>query len=68
MSLCMCVCVIMMQGSLCGAVEMFDCCLRRVMYKDKFEMTYVGLSQVWGIDIPPFVILEIHIESVFRLL
>ena len=35
-----------MQGTLCGAVELFDCCLRRVMYKDKFEMTYVGLSQV----------------------
>lgn len=27
-------------------MELFDCCLRRVMYKDKFEMTYVGLSQV----------------------
>ena len=34
------------QGSLCGAVELFDCCLRRVLYKNKFEMTYVGLSQV----------------------
>jgi len=33
-------------GSLCGAVELFDCCLRRVLYKNKFEMTYVGLSQV----------------------
>ena len=32
---------------------MYDCCLRRVLYKNKFEMTYVGLSQVsrtvdWG--------------------
>lgn len=35
-----------LQGSLCGAVELFDCCLRRVRFKNKFEMTYVGLSQV----------------------
>lgn len=33
-------------GTLCGGVEMFDCCLRRSIYKNKFEMTYVGLSQV----------------------
>ncbi|XP_026197771.1 intraflagellar transport protein 172 homolog [Anabas testudineus] len=33
-------------GTLCGGVELFDCCLRRVIYKNKFEMTYVGLSQV----------------------
>lgn len=33
-------------GTLCGAVELFDCCLKKVMYKNKFEMTYVGLSQV----------------------
>ncbi|KAL5460471.1 hypothetical protein EMCRGX_G033922 [Ephydatia muelleri] len=38
-------------GSLCGAVEMYDCCLRRVLYKNKFEMTYVGLSQVIVKDI-----------------
>jgi len=31
---------------LCGGVELFDCCLRRSVYKNKFEMTYVGLSQV----------------------
>lgn len=34
------------QGTLCGGVELFDCCLRRTIYKNKFEMTYVGLSQV----------------------
>ena len=34
------------QGTLCGGVELFDCCLRRSVYKNKFEMTYVGLSQV----------------------
>lgn len=34
------------QGTLCGGVEQFDCCLRRSIYKNKFEMTYVGLSQV----------------------
>ena len=34
------------QGTLCGGVELFDCCLRRAVYKNKFEMTYVGLSQV----------------------
>ncbi|XP_067032279.1 intraflagellar transport protein 172 homolog isoform X2 [Acropora muricata] len=33
-------------GTLCGGVELFDCCLRRSVYKNKFEMTYVGLSQV----------------------
>ncbi|XP_069742704.1 intraflagellar transport protein 172 homolog isoform X3 [Narcine bancroftii] len=33
-------------GTLCGGVEQFDCCLRRCIYKNKFEMTYVGLSQV----------------------
>lgn len=34
------------QGTLCGGVEQFDCCLRRSIYKNKFEMTYVGPSQV----------------------
>uniref|UniRef100_A0A3P8XGI6 IF140/IFT172/WDR19 TPR domain-containing protein n=1 Tax=Esox lucius TaxID=8010 RepID=A0A3P8XGI6_ESOLU len=33
-------------GTLCGGVEQFDCCLRRSIYKNKFEMTFVGLSQV----------------------
>eukprot|EP00052_Salpingoeca_macrocollata_P025012 m.226452 g.226452 ORF g.226452 m.226452 type:complete len:1747 (+) comp22359_c0_seq2:150-5390(+) len=33
-------------GTLCGAVEMFDCCLRKTNYKGKFDMTYVGPSQV----------------------
>ncbi|XP_068198190.1 intraflagellar transport protein 172 homolog [Antennarius striatus] len=33
-------------GTVCGGVEMFDCCLRRIIYKSKFEVTYVGLSQV----------------------
>eukprot|EP01137_Pigoraptor_chileana_P037243 Opistho-2@34026 len=33
-------------GTLCGAVELFDCCLRRARYKGKFEFTYVGPSQV----------------------
>ncbi|XP_068609645.1 intraflagellar transport protein 172 homolog [Brachionichthys hirsutus] len=33
-------------GTVCGGVEMFDCCLRRTVYKNKFEVTYVGLSQV----------------------
>jgi intraflagellar transport protein 172 len=35
-----------LQGTLCGGVELFDCCLRRSIYKNKFEITYVGLSQV----------------------
>lgn len=38
--------IILSQGTLCGGVELFDCCLRRSVYKNKFEMTYVGLSQV----------------------
>lgn len=33
-------------GTLCGGVEVFDCCLKRTIYKNKFEMTHVGLSQV----------------------
>ncbi|KAI9201990.1 uncharacterized protein BJ171DRAFT_584638 [Polychytrium aggregatum] len=33
-------------GSMCGAVELFDCCLRRSKYKGKFEFTYVSPSQV----------------------
>ena len=33
-------------GTLCGGVELFDCALRRQTYKNKFELTYVGLSQV----------------------
>ncbi|EHB14523.1 Intraflagellar transport protein 172-like protein [Heterocephalus glaber] len=33
-------------GTLCGAVEQFDCCLRRSIYRNKFELTYVGPSQV----------------------
>ena len=42
-----CTCAYMdQQGSLCGAVDLFDCCLRRVLYKNKFEITYVGHSQV----------------------
>jgi hypothetical protein len=36
----------LLQGTLCGGVELFDCCLRRSIYKNKFEITYVGLSQV----------------------
>ncbi|XP_028296342.1 intraflagellar transport protein 172 homolog isoform X2 [Gouania willdenowi] len=33
-------------GTLCGGVELFDCCLRRTIYRNKFEVTYTGLSQV----------------------
>ncbi|XP_056873005.1 intraflagellar transport protein 172 homolog [Takifugu flavidus] len=33
-------------GTLCGGVELFDCCLRRTNYKNKFEITYVSLNQV----------------------
>ncbi|KAK3595246.1 hypothetical protein CHS0354_010853 [Potamilus streckersoni] len=33
-------------GTLCGGVELFDCCLKRTIYKNKFEITHVGLSQV----------------------
>ena len=39
------------QGTLCGGVELFDCCLKRSVYKNKFEMTYVGLSQVNNIQL-----------------
>ncbi|XP_050401065.1 intraflagellar transport protein 172 homolog [Patella vulgata] len=33
-------------GTLCGGVELFDCCLKKTIYKNKFEITHVGLSQV----------------------
>ncbi|KAI9219008.1 hypothetical protein BC828DRAFT_407082 [Blastocladiella britannica] len=33
-------------GSVTGAVEMFDCCLKRLRYKGTFEFTYVSPSQV----------------------
>ncbi|KAI9137410.1 hypothetical protein BKA69DRAFT_1032603 [Paraphysoderma sedebokerense] len=36
----------LVSGTLCGAVEMFDCCLRRSRYRGKFEFTYVSPSQV----------------------
>lgn len=33
-------------GSLCGAVDMYDACIRRVRYKGRFEFTYVSASSV----------------------
>jgi intraflagellar transport protein 172 len=33
-------------GSLCGAVDLYDACLRRFKYKGKFEMIYTSPSQV----------------------
>lgn len=33
-------------GSACGALDLFDACVRRYRYKGKFEFTYVSLSQV----------------------
>ncbi|KAJ3395502.1 hypothetical protein HDU92_005616 [Lobulomyces angularis] len=33
-------------ANMCGATEIFDCCLKRSRYKGKFEFTYVSPSQV----------------------
>ncbi|THD25249.1 Intraflagellar transport protein [Fasciola hepatica] len=33
-------------GTWCGGVEHFDCCMKRQRYKNKFELNYVGPSQV----------------------
>ncbi|CAN0070450.1 unnamed protein product, partial [Laminaria digitata] len=33
-------------GSLCGAVDVYDACVKRTRYKGRFELTYVSLSQV----------------------
>lgn len=33
-------------GNLTGCVDVFDCSLKKKLYKGKFEITYVGLSQV----------------------
>ncbi len=46
LSVCLSACLSVCQGSLCGAMDVFDCCIRRVMYKNKYELTYVSQSQV----------------------
>jgi intraflagellar transport protein 172 len=33
-------------GALCGVVDLYDACLRRVRYRGTFEFTYVSLSEV----------------------
>lgn len=33
-------------GSLCGAIYTFESVLRRTLYQDKFELTYIAPSQV----------------------
>ncbi|KAF8563376.1 Intraflagellar transport protein [Paragonimus westermani] len=33
-------------GTLCGGVEQFDCCMKKRIYKNTFELNYVGPSQV----------------------
>jgi intraflagellar transport protein 172 len=33
-------------GALCGVVDLYDACLRRVRYRGLFEFTYVSLSEV----------------------
>ena len=32
-------------GTVTGAVDLYDACIRRYRYKGKFEFTYVSLSQ-----------------------
>ena len=39
-------------GSLCGGVELFESVLKRAVWKNKFEMTYVGPSQVFQQIVP----------------
>lgn len=33
-------------GNVCGALDLYDACVRRYRYKGKFEFTYVSISQV----------------------
>jgi intraflagellar transport protein 172 len=33
-------------GSLCGSVDLFEACVRKSVYKEKFEITYVSHTQV----------------------
>lgn len=33
-------------GSLCGAVDFYDACIRRYIYRGKYEFTYTSLSSV----------------------
>jgi intraflagellar transport protein 172 len=33
-------------GTLCGAVDLYDVCVKRTIYKGGFEITYVSISQV----------------------
>lgn len=36
----------LLAGSLCGTVELFDACIRKVFHRNSFEFTYISLSQV----------------------
>jgi intraflagellar transport protein 172 len=33
-------------GSLCGSIDIFESCLKRSLYNDKFEITYMSSSQL----------------------
>ncbi|CAH8607286.1 unnamed protein product [Heterobilharzia americana] len=33
-------------GTYCGGVELFDCCMKKKLYRNIFELNYVGPSQV----------------------
>jgi intraflagellar transport protein 172 len=35
-----------LKGNMCGAIDLFDCCVKRARYKGKFEFTHVSSSQV----------------------
>lgn len=33
-------------GNICGAVDLYDVCIKRALYKGRFELTYVSSSQI----------------------
>jgi intraflagellar transport protein 172 len=42
---------ILLTGSLCGSLDMFESCLKKNMINDKYEITYISLQQITVKDI-----------------
>lgn len=42
---------VLVTGSLCGSLDMFESCLKKTLIGEKFEITYISLSQIMIKDI-----------------
>ena len=42
---------ILLTGSLCGSLDVFESCLKRTMINEKYEITYISLQQITVKDI-----------------